>query len=93
MDCTLQSPVRVRKRVEMRGIWGYVWDLRAGKREGATLKEKGIRMPKRSEEMVLLQWVFRLLGLLDYENRQTSWAWSTPESSKQMVLFFIKHLV
>ena len=45
-----------------------VWGLQAEKREG-TSKEKGIRMLKRSEEMVLPQGIFRLLGLLRYENR------------------------
>lgn len=46
-----------------------VWVLKAEKREDSTLKEEGIRMCKRSEEMVLPPWIFRLLDLLDYENR------------------------
>lgn len=43
-----------------------VWGLRAKKREGGTLKEKEIGMLKRSEYMGLLQWLFILLGLLDF---------------------------
>lgn len=43
-----------------------VWGLRAKKREGGTLKEKEIGMLKRSENMGLLQWLFILLGLLDF---------------------------
>lgn len=56
----------IEDRVESGSGGVCVGGLRAKKREGGALKEKKIGMLKRSENMGLLQWLFILLGLLDF---------------------------
>lgn len=55
-----------------------VWGLRVEKREGGTLKENGLEEVRKT---VLPKPIFKLLGLLDYENKQICWIYGNLGSS------------
>lgn len=55
-----------------------VWGLRVEKKERGTLKENGLEEVRKT---VLPKLMFKLLGLLDYENKHICWIYGNLGSS------------